>query len=107
MVILWENTPEEVWDISAEEIKRRLYKVVGLTNTRIDRTSGKTDEYGTIILRFHQEAGMASDLKILGGAFIQNEDYKAQRKLYHNQFNALIEGVDFKISPLGEIKRLK
>lgn len=107
MVLLWENTPEEVWDISKELLKKRLYKIVGLTNTRINRSSGKTDEYGTIVLRFHQEATSASDLKILGGSFEQEEDYKAQRKLYHNQFNALIEGVDFKLTSLGEIKRLK
>ena len=31
----------------------------------------------------------------------------AQRKMNHNQFNALVEGVDFNLSVLGEIKRLK
>jgi hypothetical protein len=31
----------------------------------------------------------------------------AQRKLSHNQFNALVEGVDFKLTPLGKIVRIE
>ncbi|HYQ56213.1 MAG TPA: HNH endonuclease domain-containing protein, partial [Draconibacterium sp.] len=107
MVILWEESPEEVWDISKEDVKRRLYKIVGLSTQRIVRPSGKIDEYATIVMRFHQEAISASDLKTQDGIFEKNENYKAQRKMNHNQFNALIEGVDFKITPLGELKRVK
>ena len=103
MVILWENSPEEVLEISKEELKKRLYKIVGLSNQRIVRPSGKIDEYATIVMRFHQEASAATDLKTQDGKFVANEEYKAQRKMNHNQFNALIEGVDFKFSSLGEI----
>ncbi|MDF1570520.1 MAG: HNH endonuclease domain-containing protein [Bacteroidales bacterium] len=107
MVILWEEYAEEVWDLEVEDLKRRLYKVIGLSIQRIKRLSGKTDNYATIVLRFHQEAKAASDLKVLDGSFRCDETYMAQRKMNHNQLNALFEGVDFKISPLGKISRLK
>jgi len=106
MVILWENSMEEVWDLAMIDIRKRLYKVVGLSNQRIVRPSGKIDEYATIVLRFHQEASSATDLKTQDGLFKANEEYKAQRKLNHNQFNALIEGFEFKISSLGKIVKL-
>ncbi|QIA07850.1 type II CRISPR RNA-guided endonuclease Cas9 [Draconibacterium halophilum] len=103
MVMLWENTPDEVWDISAEEIKRRMYKVVGLSQQIIQ---GKYF-FATIIMRFHQEAQPTTELKVKDGAFEMNENFKPYRKMNHNQFNALIEGVDFELTPLGKIKRLK
>lgn len=106
LAILWENNPEEVWELEQQDISRRLYKVIGLSNQRIKRKSGKIDEYATIVLRFHQEARPASELKVQDGAFVNNEDYKAQRKLNHNQFNALIEGIDFKLNILGEIEQI-
>ncbi|MBR8535470.1 type II CRISPR RNA-guided endonuclease Cas9 [Carboxylicivirga sediminis] len=106
MVILWENTPDEVWDLDNEQIKRRLYKVAGLSNQRIKRPSGKIDEYATIVLRFHQEASPASELKTIDGEYKRDEKYKGQRKLNHNQFNALIENIDFTISPLGKIEAI-
>jgi CRISPR-associated endonuclease Csn1 len=49
---------------------------------------------------------MASDLKTQDGEFKSDEGYIAQRKLSHNQFNALLEGVDFNIDPLGNINRI-
>jgi len=106
MIILWEDNPEEVWEIEQEEISKRLYKVIGLSNQRIKSKAGKINEYATIVLRFHQESRPSSELKVQDGVFVRNEDYKAQRKLNHNQFNALIEGLNFEISTLGEIKRM-
>lgn len=106
MVILWEESPEEIWDLEPNDIKKRLYKVVGLSIQRIKRPSGKIDEYATIVLRFHQEANQASDLKTFDGAFTKDEPYMGQRKLNHNQFNALIENIDFKISLLGKIEKI-
>jgi CRISPR-associated endonuclease Csn1 len=107
MVILWENSPEEVWDLDIPLINKRLYKVIGLSNQNIKTSSGKQYEYATIVLRFHQEATAASDLKVQDGTFKHNEDYIAQRKMNHNQFNALVEGIDFTISVLGKLKRIK
>ncbi|SHE84934.1 CRISPR-associated endonuclease Csn1 [Mariniphaga anaerophila] len=102
MVVLWENSPEEVWDLTVAEINKRLYKIVGLSQQIIQ---GKYF-FGTIVMRHHKEASSASDLKTSDGKFEKNESYKAQRKMNHNQFNALVEGVDFKIDPLGNIKRI-
>ena len=106
LVILWEKSPEEVWDLEHSEIKKRLYKIIGLSNQRIIRPSGKIGEYATIVLRFHQEATQASDLKVQDGAFCIDEEHKPQRKLNHNQFNTIVEGFDFKITALGKIIQL-
>jgi len=105
MVILWEKSPGEVWELEKTDIKKRLYKVVGLSINRI-KSGKKVYEFGMIVLRFHQEARQASDLKTYDGEYNRDEPYISQRKLSHNQFNALIEGVDFILTPLGEIKQL-
>jgi CRISPR-associated endonuclease Csn1 len=107
MVILWEENPEEVWRLHKLNIIRRTYKIIGLSNQRILRNSGKIDEYATIVLKYINEARPGIDLKTLDGAFKNDEPYMAQRKLNHNQFNALVEGIDFKISPIGELKRIE
>lgn len=106
LVILWEETPEEIWELEREEIKKRLYKVVGLTINRI-KSGKKYYEFGMAILRFHQEATPAGELKSIDGEFQKNEPYIAQRKLSHNQFNALVEGVDFKLNVLGQIEKIE
>jgi len=106
MVLLYENSPDEIWELEDADIKKRLYKVIGLSNQRIVRPSGKIDEYATIVLRNNQEARQASDLKTLDGVFTSDEEYKPQRKLNHNQFNALIEGIDFNLTTLGKLTKL-
>ena len=106
MVILWENNPEEVWDLDIKSIKRRLYKVIGLSNQKIKGEKGQIWEFATIVLRFHQEATSAKELKTQDGVFKNDEEYKPQRKLNHNQFNALIEDIDFKISLTGKLIQL-
>jgi CRISPR-associated endonuclease Csn1 len=104
MAILWEISPEQVWDLTNSEINKRFYKVVGLSNQRIKRPSGKIDEYATIVMRHHAEAKPSTELKVMDGAFKVDEEYMALRKMNHNQFNALIESIDFIIDPLGNIK---
>ncbi len=105
MVILWENSPEEVWDLDLVQRLNRLYKVVGITINRI-KSGNKVYEFGMGVLRFHQEANSASELKTSDGEFKMEEPYVAQRKLSHNQFNALVEGIDFKINTLGQIEKI-
>ncbi|MBK3515732.1 type II CRISPR RNA-guided endonuclease Cas9 [Carboxylicivirga marina] len=105
MVILWEKTPDEIWELDNEQVKKRLYKLVGLTINRI-KSGQKFYEFGMCILRHHQEANSASDLKTQDGIYKSDEEYVAQRKLSHNQFNALVEGIDFTLSPLGKIQKL-
>ncbi len=103
MVILWENSPEEVWEISKEVIERRLYKIIGLSQQIIQ---GKYF-FATIVMRHHKEAKPSTELKVQDGLYKHDEEYKALRKMNHNQFNVLIEGIDFELTPLGKIKRLK
>ncbi|MFW6275839.1 MAG: type II CRISPR RNA-guided endonuclease Cas9, partial [bacterium] len=105
MIILWEKLPEEIWDLSISEINKRLYKVVGMSVNRI-KSGTKFYEFGNIVLRHNKEASAASELKTQDGEFKFDEKYTAQRKLSHNQFNALIEGVDFKLTPLGNIEKI-
>lgn len=103
MVMLWENEPDEIWDLSIGQINRRLYKIIGLSQQIIQ---GKYF-FATVVLRHHKEARPSTELKVQDGLFNQNEDYIALRKLNHNQLNALIEGVDFKLTPLGKVIKLK
>ncbi len=106
MIILWEKSPTEVFDLELNEIKRRLYKVVGLSAQKL-KISGKSYNYATIVLRHHQEASSSSDLKTYDGAFKRDETYMGQRKLNHNQFNALVENIDFDMNTKGTIKWIK
>ena len=106
LVILWEKSPYEVWDLTQAEIIRRLYKIVGMSINRI-KSGKKFYEFGNIVLRHSQEASMSSELKTQDGEFNSDEKYIAQRKLSHNQLNALIEGIDFKLTPLGKIEKLE
>lgn len=105
LVLLWEKTPEEIWDLEKEDINKRLYKVVGLSINRI-KSGNNFYEFGMAVLRFQQEATQASELKTIDGEFQKNEPYIAQRKLSHNQFNALVEGFDFKINIIGQIEKI-
>ena len=54
-------------------------------------------------MRHHQEARMAKDVKVTKGAYKSNDSYRGSIFLYHTQFNALVEGLDFEINALGEI----
>ncbi len=105
MVILWDTNPDEVWELDACMQLKRLYKVIGLSTNRV-KSGSKYYEYGNITLKFHQEAKPDSELKVEDGIFQSDESYKAQRKLSHKQFNALIEGVDFELSVTGKLKRI-
>jgi CRISPR-associated endonuclease Csn1 len=93
--------------LTTDGLTKRIYKVIGLSNQKINRPSGKIDEYATIVLKHNHESRPGIDLKTQDGAFNQDESYKAQRKMNHNQFNALVEGYDFYISPIGEIKKIE
>lgn len=101
MVLLYENSPEEVWELDRKILQKRLYKVSGLSSLVIQKYI-----YGTIVLIHHQEARPSSEIKQTGGIFRSSEDFRSGIKLYHTQFNALVQGIDFEINELGEIRRL-
>lgn len=97
-VILYESSPKEIDFNQTANICSRLYYITGLSYL-----PGKTT-YGSVEMRHHQEARMVKDLKLTKGAFNTSDEYRGRMFLYHTQFNALVEGQDFVITPLGEIK---
>ena len=102
MVLLYENSPEEVWDLDRMNLQKRLYKVTGMSSYVLQQKY----DYGTIELVYHQDARPSSEVKKKSGEFISQEEFRSGIKMLHTQFNALVQGVDFEINDLGEIRRL-
>ena len=101
MVLLYENSPEEVWELDKKNLQKRLYKVTGMSSMVIS-----SYEYGTLNLIHHQDAHQSTEIKMKNGAYNSNEDFRPGIKMLHTQFRALVQGVDFEINDLGEIMRL-
>ena len=108
MVLLYEKSPNEVWDaLKVDNIvdnNKRLYKVVGLSASRM---KGRNVGYAKIELKHHEEARLSTELKSKNGAFKQGEELRPSIIMLHTQLNALVQDYDFEINELGEIKRLK
>ena len=102
MVLLYDNTPEEIWELDRNILQRRLYKVSGLSSMVI---SGKYN-FGTIEMVYHQDARPSTEIKKINGEFKSGEEFRAGIKMLHSQIRALVQGVDFEINDLGEIRRL-
>ena len=62
--------------------------------------------YGTIEMTHHQDARPSSEIKKKNGAYRSNEEFRPGIKMLHTQFKALVQGVDFELNDLGEIRRL-
>ena len=101
MVLLYENSPEEVWDLDRMNLQKRLYKVTGLSSMVIN---GKYN-FGTIEMVYHQDARPSTEIKKINGEFKSGEEFRAGIKMLHSQIRALVQGVDFEINDLGEIRR--
>ena len=99
MVLLYENTPEELYECDKKELVKRLYKITTMSEQVV---SGKY-HYGAIILRYNQEARPATELKAKNGVWKIGEEYRPLIGLLHTQFNALVEGCDFELTITGEI----
>lgn len=102
MVLLYENGPEEIWELDRNNLQKRLYKVTGMSSMIIQ---GKY-EFGTIEMVHHQNARPSSEIKKVNGEFNSNEEFRPGVKMLHTQFKALVQNVDFEINDLGEIRRL-
>ena len=101
------ESPQDITEII--DFKGRIYIIEGLSIQRIVRPSGKVDEYGVIMLRFHKEARKADDIK--KDSFKPDGDFKLgetkpTRKMNQNQFNAFVEGIDFKVLPSGKFEKI-
>lgn len=102
MVLLYEKSPNEVWDASIKERGRRMYKITGLSSMTINGCS-----YAMINMRNHEEARLSKEVKAKNGTYKQGEEFRPAIIMLHTQLNALVQGYDFEINELGEIKRLK
>lgn len=102
LVLFYENSPAELLDCSPKEMAKRLYKVTGLSTLPVGKG------YGSVNLRFHQEARPSTDsaAKNINGRWTQGENIRPGIIVLHTQFNALVEGQDFIISESGVINFL-
>ncbi|MDE6267374.1 MAG: CRISPR-associated protein Csn1 [Muribaculaceae bacterium] len=98
MVIFYDKSPKEIYEASAEELVKRVYKISGLSILRVDKY-----QYGLISFRHHQNAQPTSDLNFKKGRWAQDESLRQAMAMNHSQFNALVEGEDFIISESGKI----
>lgn len=106
-VLLWEKSPNEVFDCDLNELQDRYYIVVAFEQKTPKNKSGKINYYGKIYLKQAIEARSTSDLKVKNGPFIIKEKHIPYRMLYISQFNALVEGIDFRFNILGGIERIE
>lgn len=101
MVLLYQDSPQEIYEASPVELTKRLYKVTGLSSMT---TNGC--DYGVVTMRFHQEARPGTELTIKKGGWKNNEEIRPVIGMSHIQFNALVEGTDFILTPTGKIRFL-
>ncbi|WP_418262811.1 type II CRISPR RNA-guided endonuclease Cas9 [Flavobacterium faecale] len=100
------ENPEDISDLL--DLRGRIYIIEGLSIQRIK--SGNNDfEYGVIMLRHFKEARKSDEIKKdkfkPDGVFKLGE-IKPTRKMNHNQFNAFVEGIDFKVLPTGKFEKI-
>ena len=91
MVLLYVDNPDEIWENNGDW-SRRLYKVTELWKD------------GRIVVTKHTEARPSSEVPKVTKGFCMGDS----KGLYsYSKFSALVQGYDFEINELGEIKRLK
>jgi CRISPR-associated endonuclease Csn1 len=103
MIILYDKSPDEIWRLSDNEKLKYLYVI-----TQIDKESS------CIKLLYHQEAREKKELTkhmglkvgMKGGKNIGKYKDFPWIKLGVNNFDALVEGVDFIITPIGEVQKI-
>jgi CRISPR-associated endonuclease Csn1 len=93
MVLLWENNPQEIWELDIVQKNLRLYKIV------------QFDKSGRVYFRPHNEARPASELTEVYN--FTTDKHCEQLRFPANKFNALVEGYDFRINILGQIEKIK
>lgn len=100
------ENPKDITEII--DFKGRMYIIEGLSIQR-QVMSGKLYEFGIIMLRYFKEARKGDEIKKDNfkpdGVFKLGES-KPTRKMNHNQFNAFVEGIDFKVLPTGKFEKI-
>lgn len=97
MVLLYETTQEEIFELSQSELCKRLYRITGLT------TGGASGKYGEIAMVFQHEARPKKEIEIKNGRYKRGEDVHSGIRMLHTQFKALVQGQDFDLNDIGEI----
>lgn len=92
MVIFYKETKEEVWDYSQKETVRNLYYV------------SEIESDGRVTFKYHQEARIDKELPRNAS---DTSDIKPKIRVGLASAKILVQGYDFDINELGEIKRLK
>jgi len=92
-VIMWKESPEEIRDLSKEDLLKRVYRIYKFNS--ISTT-------GLLYLQFHSEAREDKELGNDDVIFEPNK-YQPRLMLNSNKFNCLIENIDFLLTPDGEI----
>ena len=92
MVIFYKETKEEVWDYSQKEKDRNLYYVSVIESD------------GRVTFKYHQEARQDKELPRNAS---DTSDIRPKIRVGLASAKILVQGYDFEINELGEIKRLK
>jgi CRISPR-associated endonuclease Csn1 len=71
MVLLYDESPDEVWDLDKESLVKRLYKVTGLSSYILQQKY----DYGTIELIYHQDARPSSEINKKSGEYRIGEEF--------------------------------
>lgn len=92
MVIFYKETKEEVWDYSQKEKDRNLYYLSVIESD------------GRVTFKYHQEARQDKELPRNAS---DTSDIRPKIRVGLASAKILVQGYDFEINELGEIKRLK
>lgn len=92
IVIFYKETKEEVWDYSQKETVRNLYYV------------SEIESDGRVTFKYHQEARLDKELPRNAS---DTSDIKPKIRVGLASAKILVQGYDFDINELGEIKRLR
>lgn len=92
IVIFYKETKEEVWDYSQKEKDRNLYYVSVIESD------------GRVTFKYHQEARQDKELPRNAS---DTSDIRPKIRVGLASAKILVQGYDFEINELGEIKRLK
>ena len=93
-VLMWDNNPDELLELPQEELCKRLFVVYKFNLKGAN----------CIYLKNHIEARSDEEIKEKEDTIFDNNKYQAKIIMTANNFNCLIEGRDFEITPMGEIK---
>lgn len=92
IVLMYDKSPDEIWELKNDEMVKRLYRLA------------KFDAQGRLTFRPHSEAKSASTLKEVYSVDFKN--LNEQIRLQVSKLNILVEGINFKITLTGKIEKM-